>query len=96
MQYIRKEKDIVEAVQFIGPVSGTIKDQFNEFPNWLRQAFEDNLLSISSDFVRVFTIIEGERLNASDWLIQKLEGGAFFHCNDELFKLRYENNKNIK
>jgi len=103
MRY-KKKPIVVEAVQFIDCVSDKIQDHFDEYPDWLNEAFKEHTIRLIFADTKHLTIEsfaiatkEGDmNLTKGNWLIQGVKG-ELYPCNDEIFRMTYEEvNKNEK
>ena len=101
MKY-KKKPVVIEAVQFIACEAKEIEECFNEFPKWLHKAFKGGIIDsifpyIGSQVLFRICTLEGNReLPEGHWLIRG-EKGELYPCNDEIFKMTYEEvNKNEK
>ena len=105
MRY-RKKPVVIEAVQVMNYNAQKLEECFNEFPDWLDEAFKKNMLirffpdekSIKSALrFGVIKTMEGElNVGVGNWIIQGVKG-ELYPCDDEIFRMTYEEvNKNAQ
>lgn len=101
MRY-KKKPIVVEAVQFINCYVRAIEECFNEVPKWLHEAFEEQVIYRipridieSQSFLRISTIEGNMDLTQGNWLIKGVKG-ELYPCNDEIFRMTYEEVKDEK
>lgn len=98
--------ETVLAVQYVKPNEADIKNRFDQYPSWLEQYIDDNM--ILNQVARLSPIvlcssykdkIEGNRitfghvkhiLKQDDWIVRTMKDGNTFCYSDDEFNYLYE------
>lgn len=88
MSKFKKKPIEIEAIQWSG-------DEFNEFPEWLREAWSKNIMIDEGSIMRIGNTIHINTLEGTmvaqpgDWIIKGING-ELYPCKPDIFEKTYD------
>lgn len=90
MAMYRKKPVVIEAVQFRGFLSSNGQVNLSDKPEWLKEAFGNEIGFFGDEGKLTIKTLEGEMLvSEGDYIIKGVQG-EFYPCKPDIFEQTYE------